>query len=121
MKEKIIGAVFLFAVIGFVIANTIILDRQVEQIACQISSLDITDEEALEHAVKYYENYRKKEQYISLTVSHNDLTNIEDYFVEMIGHLTVRNLEDAQVTKDRLISSLEHLRRLSGFTVDAII
>ena len=41
--------------------------------------------------------------------------------MEMIGYLSVNDTDNARVTKNRLISYLEHLRRLSGFNIDAVI
>ena len=68
-----------------------------------------------------YRTTYEKELFISLTVNHEDLTNIEEGFAEMIGCLSVGDTAGAQITKSRLIDSLEHLGRLSGFNFDAII
>ena len=50
-----------------------------------------------------------------------NMTSIEDCFVEMIGYISVNDIDNATVVKYRLKRSLEHLRRLSGFNIDAII
>lgn len=121
MKDKIIAVILFVIVVGFVVVNTLILNDQIDKIYDSLSMLDIDNSTATDKARELYEDFCKKEQYISITVSHDDLTNIEDCFVELIGHLSVGNTADAKVTKDRLTSSLEHLRRLSGFTIDAII
>lgn len=121
MKEKILAVVLLILVIAFVAVNTVVLDKQISKTINQIRSLDLEDEHALENARTMYADFLQTGKYISLTVSHADLTSIEDSFVEMIGHMMVGNIKDAQVTKDRLISFLKHLRRLSGFNIDGVI
>ncbi len=121
MKEKILAVVLLISVIAFVTVNTVVLDKQIGKTIDQIYSLELEDEHALENARTMHADFLQKEKYISLTVSHEDLTSIEDSFVEMIGYMTVGNIEDARVTKDRLISFLKHLRRLSGFNIDGVI
>ena len=121
MKEKILAVALLILVIAFVTVNTVILDKQIEEITESVSSLTINSENAKEGAEKIYDDFMKKEKYMSFTVSHDDLTSIEDCFVEMIGFILVGDISNAEVTKSRLISYLEHLRRLSGFNIDAVI
>ena len=121
MKEKILSIVLLVMVIAFVTVNTIILNKQVEEVTKSVSSLSLDNDDAEMEARRIYESFMKKEKYMSLTVSHDDLTSIEDCFVQMIGYLSVDDKKNAEVTKSRLISYLEHLRRLSGFNIDAVI
>lgn len=121
MKEKILSVVLMILVISFVTVNTLILNNQVEDVTENVSSLSLDNEDSEKEAVRIYESFMKKEKYMSLTVSHEDLTSIEDCFVQMIGYLSVDDRKNAEVTKSRLISYLEHLRRLSGFNIDAII
>ena len=121
MKEKILAVALLILVIAFVTVNTLILDKQIEDVTERVNSLSIKGENAKESAKKIYDDFMKKEKYMSFTVSHDDLTSIEDCFVEMIGFISVDDIPNAEVTKSRLISYLEHLRRLSGFNIDAVI
>ena len=53
-------------------------------------------------------------------MSHNDLTDIESFFSEMIGYLSVSDMEGAEMAKNRLIDALAHLRRLSGVNMSSI-
>lgn len=121
MKEKIFSILLLISIIGFSIVNAVILNYQIEETTNELTSLKLNEESAEETAKKIYESYMKKQKYMSITVSHDDLTNIEDCFVEMIAYLSIEDDQNAEVTKSRLISSLEHLRRLSGINIDAII
>ena len=124
MKEKIVAFCLFFLVIGFVIANTIVLDRQIGNLCVATKELEIKEEnveQSKKDALKLYEDFRKRETFISLTVNHEDLTNIEESFSEIIGYLSVGNVSDAKVTQNRLFDSFEHLRRLSGLNIDSII
>lgn len=121
MKQKILAVVLCISVIAFVSMNTVILNRQIEATMSDVNGLSLDGDNAEAKARAIYEDYMKKEKYMSLTVSHDDLTSIEDCFVEMIGYLSVGDKQNAEVTKSRLMNFLEHLRRLSGFNIDAII
>ena len=121
MKEKVIAIVILIIVLLFVVINTFIINRYIKEIADGISAIDTTSESAEDEAKQIHEYFKKKELFFSITVSHEDLTNIEDCFVEMIGYLSVGDADGAAVMQYRLTHSLEHLRRLSTFTIDAII
>jgi predicted PurR-regulated permease PerM len=121
MKVKILAVIAFISVIAAIIANTIIINAQIGHLYERIENIDVSDENALNAAQAAYEHYKKREAYISLTVNHDDLTNIEDAFAELIGYLSIDMNEDAFVTKNRLLCYVEHLRRLSGINIDAII
>lgn len=121
MKQKVFAVILMIAVITFVSINTIVLHKQIEKIIENVSGLLLDGDDVEEKAKEIHSDYMKKEKYMSITVSHDDLTSIEDCFVEMIGFLSVGDTQNAAVTKSRLINFLEHLRRLSGFNIDAII
>ena len=124
MKEKIIAFCLLFLVICFVFINTLVLDRQIKALYDDTAKIEIGDSDiqaAERSARELYEEFKKREKFISLTVNHEDLTRIEESFSEIIGYLSVGNADDAMVIKNRLLDSLEHLRRLSGFNIDSII
>lgn len=124
MKDKVIAAVIMAVTVLSVFINTFVLERQISAVIDEVDAIEIRDEGAkgLEDAARdAYDLFKKKEAYISLTVNHDDLTNIEESFAELIGYLSVDDADGARVVKNRLFDSLEHLRRLSGFNIDAII
>lgn len=123
MNEKIFSVILLIAVVFSVFFNTKILTDKIDKIIEETESLNLDDEIQIagENAKKIYEKYKSAETFMSLTVSHDDLTNIEDCFVEMIASLDVSDVDGAKIAKSRLINSLEHLRRLCGFNIDSII
>ena len=121
MAQKILAICLLVIVIALVITNTLILQNVTESLTEDVENLQLDSKGALDDAIKIDDNFKKKVSFIGLTVSHEDLTNIEDCFAEMTGYLTVGDSDGAKVAKYRLIRSLKHLRRLVGFNIDAII
>ena len=121
MKDKILALIILVTVIAFVCINTVILDKQIECVIEKVDALNFKDKATMSDASELYVDFMKKQKYLSLTVNHDDMTCIEDCLIEMIGYVSVDDLQNAEVTKYRLKNSLEHLRRLSGFNIDAII
>lgn len=113
--------VIMLSVIGFVTANTLIIEARADRLIDRISAIDPYSATAGEEAQDAYSLFREWELYMSLTLSHNDLTNIEDSFVELLGYLSVDDGDQALVIKNRLLNSFEHLRRLSGFNFDSVI
>ncbi len=117
MKEKILAVLMLFAVLCFVAVNTIALDRQISSLMEMLNGSSLDEEKA----ENIYKIFRQKKSYMSLTVSHEDLTSIEECFIELIGYTRDEDDGNAQTAKNRLVFYLEHLRRLSGFNLDSII
>ena len=102
----------------------VFLHKEIDELTEKIEALEIDSEntgEALSEAIKIREHFKSRESYISLSVNHEDLSNIETIFAEMIGQLEVENADDARVAKSRLIDALGHLKRLSGVNIDTII
>ena len=121
MKQKIIAVVLLLIVISFVSVNTIIIDKHIDEIIKEVNGIETDSKSAIDMSREIFDKFKRMETFIGLTVNHDDITNIEDCFVEMVGYLSIGDDDEAEVVKNRLTNSLEHLRRLSTFTFDAII
>ena len=121
MKQKILAIVIFIFILGFTIINTIILQNMTDKLIENAKTLSLTDENANRMAKELHEEFKANESYIALTVSHEDLTNIEECFAELNGYLAVSDTEGAMIVKYRLISFLGHLRRLVSFNIDTII
>lgn len=121
MKAKIFAYITLCTIMISVLANTYYIKRVVGDFAEEVKSLDIYSKDAINDAKKMQEDFMHLSLFISLTVSHDDLTNIENDLAELVGCLTVEDTNGATITKSRLLNSLEHLKRLSGINFDAII
>lgn len=122
MKVKILAIGLLFLIIGAVGLNTFFLTKQIDRVTAAVDSLQLSGDtnQALKDAKASFEKFKQEERYLSLTVNHNDLTDIEGLFSEMIGYLAVTDTENAKVTKSRLIDALSHLGRLSGVNISSI-
>jgi hypothetical protein len=123
MKGLILSlAVMSFTIIA-VTVNAIVLDKIIGEITCEIEAIEFSYEGAdgAEVFKRSFEHYKSAERYISLTVSHDDLTNIEGDFYEILGCIKVNDLETAGIAKSRLEGSLRHLWRLSSLNIDSII
>ena len=118
MKAYRLAYVFLILILLFVIINTCILTAYIESIEEDIRLCTIkTDAEKIEDI---HDKFTKCKDFIGLTVSHDDLTNIEDIFAEFIASKKADDDNGVIVAKSRLENALLHLRRLVGFNVDSI-
>ena len=121
MKQLIFSLIMLILIPTAVVINTIVIGNEIDSTREKAEALVTDSEDALSVAEDIHLSFDKRKSYFSLTVDHEDLTNIEDCFAELIGNLKVGDADGAEIAKNRLISSLEHLRRLSGFNIDAFI
>ena len=120
MKVKIAAALMLLITIGFVTVNTALLGSMIYEIRDEVNLLDVEAKD-LRAAEAVYDKFTRYETYVSITVSHDDLTNIENSFSELIGYISVGDIDNAEVIKRKLSDALEHLYRLSGVNLDSII
>ena len=121
MKMVRIAAILLVITLLTVIINSIVLKNIIDEILCDVTDADEEDAElAFNKYTEIYEKYKKMSSYISLTVNHEDLTDIENSFAEIIGAAKCQDLDGVTTIKSRLISALKHLRRLSGVNLDSI-
>ena len=124
MWTKFLAVMILLITVGFVCVNTLLLDRTIERYLSEVEVIatdDIELKESSNRARELYERFGKSERYISLTVSHEDLTNIEAGFTDLISYLELGMKDEATVAKNRLEDALRHLGRLSVFSIDAIV
>lgn len=115
MGSKVFAVAAILAVIVFIGINDAVVSSRIDEITEDIESC-----ENYEDAARTREKFMKYERYISITVSHGDLTNIEDLLSEYEAQMRDGN-DDAEITKSRLINALSHLRRLSGINIDSIV
>ncbi len=122
MKVKILAVLLLILVAGATLINTCVLLHRIDRITDTVYRLNTEEsaESAEKNARAAFTNFRREEEYLSLTVNHNDLTDIEGLFSEMIGYLSVSDRDGAEVAKSRLIDALSHLRRLSGCNISSV-
>ena len=121
MKVKILSVVLLILLLAAVIINTALLTRRVDQITSEVQSVSMENTtDAMGRIMEIFDNYQRAEGFLSLTVSHNDLADINECFTELMAYLTLGNAEEASVAKSRLMDALLHLKRLSGWNIQAV-
>ena len=122
MKPAKIAIVFLIFLAAVIIANSLYISNVSEALAKKVDLIDTKDTEqcAIEYK-KLFSEFRKAEKFISITVSHDDLTNIEESFADIIGAAEAGMEGNVIMIKSRLKDSLEHLGRLSGINLESII
>ena len=99
-----------------------VADLTTEKFADEISKIDTQDLTATAEKLKeIHREFKKAEKIISITVSHDDLTNIEESFADMIGAAEAKMETNVITAKSRLEDALRHLGRLSSINLDSII
>ena len=122
MKPFIISISTLALLICAVFTNSFYVQNTAEEIADSVSKIDTApSKDTLVEIEKIYEHYKYHQRIISITVSHDDLTNIENAFAELIGATKAGDGAGLVTIKSRLERSLLHLGRLSGLNIDSII
>ena len=112
MKVVAVALILLALSLGAVIANSIILNSIIDEISDEVERTKEEDlNEALERYKDIYSLYQRRATYISLTTDHEDLTNIEECFSEIIGAAKANDKASLIIKKSRLIDALRHLKR----------
>lgn len=112
--------VFIMLVI-IVFLNSLMLSRVIDKLSDSAEAAEEYDmQKAEEQYTEIYKDYKKHELYVSLSIDHDDLSELEDIFSEIIGAARANDSEALIVAKCRLIYRLRHIRRLSGINIDSI-
>ncbi len=119
MKTFVFAIVTACLVTLAVILNSVFLDISLSSLIDECEKIPDECERAPEYE-RLYENFCKWQKFISLTVSHEDLSDIEKDFAEILGAARADDRESLIIAKSRLIMTLTHLRRLSGVNPDSI-
>ena len=121
MKTIRIAIVVLLLLTVTVVANSLYISHVTEKFSRELENLDINSDNIIEELESGFKRFKKAERFISITVSHDDLTNIEESFADIIGAAKAGETGDIQRIKSRLVDSLLHLGRLSSLNLDSII
>lgn len=122
MKAHHAAGMILILLTVFVIVNATVIVRITDGYIGELDAIVIPDDpKALEGSFSdMYARYMKHESYISLTANHEDLTNIENSFSELIGASAASDRETCMQVKSRLTDAFRHLGRLSSFNFYSI-
>ena len=120
MKTLIFAIATALTVTAIVGANSFILNKSLTSLVSECEAIP-NDTAMKSEYEKLYESFMKKQKFISLTVSHDDLTEIENDLAEILGAIEADDEESLIIAKSRLVMTLTHLRRLSGVNLDSIL
>lgn len=121
MKAVNIAITVFLALTVAVTANSLYIGKLTKDFSEELRAVDIEGDDLAEKFEAISKRFRKAEKFISITVSHDDLTNIEEGFADIIGAAKSGITADVERIKSRLVDSLEHLGRLSAINLDSII
>ncbi len=121
MKAMLIASFTLLSLLAVIVLNSVYIERQVEELYSGIDRLDIDDEGCEEKIDKIHSDFTRARKIITLSVSHDDISNIESCFAEVIGTIRADAKVEFIIAKSRLKDALLHLRRLSSINFDSIM
>ena len=120
MKSVIASAVILACILSAVLCVAIYSRRLLGKLEDTVDELPKSISEAAEHVDDIKKHYKKIKPFLSLFACDSEAREIEMY-IEDIKSAIAENDDDALlIAKSRLKLHIEQLRRLSGFSIEAI-
>lgn len=121
MKSVRFAYLILSLLFAAVIINSVAVGRVIDGLYNEVSAAEEEDMAlAREEYEALYKKYKRYELYVSLSVDHDDLSNLEDGFSEIIGAARADDSTALITAKSRLTDCLNHIKRLSGINIDSI-
>ena len=121
MKSVRFAYVIFAVLVILVLINSLSVGKIIDSISADITRAEESDMAIAEKEyAEIYEKYKRYELYVSLSVDHEDLSNIEAAFSEIIGAARADDAAGVVTTKSRLTDYLRHIKRLSGINIDSI-
>ena len=121
MKATVIACFVFFSLVVAIIFNSIYIEREVSRLCQELEAVDVLAEGCAEQLEKIRSDFERSRRFISLSVSHDDFTSIEEGFAEIIGAARAGDQSALIIAKSRLADALLHLGRLSGINIDSIM
>ncbi len=69
---------------------------------------------------RLYEKFEARRRFMSLSITHDVILQIEGDFSQMLGAISAGDEESCEITKSHLLTVLVHARRLSGINFDSV-
>lgn len=122
MKTHVFAGILLALTAVLVLVNAICIVRTADNFREATNAFPISEHptEDVAKIEAFYDDFLNEEKWISLTVSHEDLTNIEGSFAEWIGAAKADDAPTAEEMKSRLSDAFRHLGRLAKCNADSI-
>lgn len=121
MKSSLIAVAVLLLLIVLIFTNSVYIDKKIDEICTGLEALDIGDSECEASFSQLRAEFDGARKIITLSVSHDDISSIEDCFAELGGAIEVSSHTDFVIAKSRLLDAFAHLRRLSSINFDSIM
>lgn len=121
MKSVVFAYIIFPLLLTLSLINSFALGNIIENIDAALSETDDSNPAlAEEEYVRIYEEYKDVELYVSLSINHDDLSNLENAFAEIIGAARAGDKESVIIIKSRMNDYLRHIKRLIGINIDSI-
>lgn len=121
MKSVVFAYIIFPLLLTLSLINSFALGNIIENIDAALSETDDSNPAlAEEEYVRIYEEYKHVELYVSLSINHDDLSNLENAFAEIIGAARAGDKESVIIIKSRMNDYLRHIKRLIGINIDSI-
>jgi len=124
MKSLILSVLIFCLVISFVIGDSIFISYKLDSLSKSIDTSFPTDKEDYfamyicgENAEKKYNDIRK---HLSLIYNEKVLYEFEGYISDIKSCALSESYEGALTAKNRLGAYIQHLRRFSSFSIEAV-
>ena len=119
MKSIIFSCTTAILLIVFVFVNSFAVRYNIDKISEELEKAP-NDIKSADIYSEIFEDYRRREKYVALSISHSDLLVIEDSFAEILGAIEADDEETLIIAKCRIIKALSHLKRLAGVNFDSV-
>ncbi len=120
MKVIIFSYIILALVIVIVVVNSLLISHNIDIIIEKLKNIPDKASQKEDYK-KLFDEYMKAQHFFAITVNHDDLTNIEGDFYEILGAAEADDDDALKIAKSRLIGSLAHLKRLTAINIDSIL
>lgn len=120
MKAFIISCVTVVTVIFAVFTNSLYITKRTDGFIEKLEALPADTSHSEEYG-KIYDEFMGITWYLTLTVNHTDISEIELCFAELLGAISAGDTESVIITKSRLLQSFLHFRRLSEININSIL
>ena len=99
-------------------ANVLISEYMLKNLSQDLEEISVGESEK---AKDLAHRFSRCAFFLSITVNHDDLENVEELFVELAAIAGTDDAAEMETLKSRLISVLRQIRRLCGIGIDSII
>lgn len=124
MKSLVFSSILLITVIavsiGGAIYTSVTLNKLCEQINEEFEECGESCEDISYVACDLKSEFERVEPGLSLFINDDELSEMRGYYTDIRSAAVADSYEGALTAKSRLVSMIEHLRRLSSFNIDSI-